>query len=257
MCSACPGRRGRDGPHPLQPATAGGPYAGPGPSRSPRPRRRHRSFHRSGGGARSRRPVSTNHGSGRLTSAGAAAVPGISCSTTRDSPAAMAARRSRRRGRPRRTRAGNSQHRRQRMPRQGAGRRAVGGDGGQRPGGRLPVQFRLLEQVGVGLAAAPRGAQLGVGGRRGGVPGQVPAVRAVRVGRGGDRRQAARTCSSVRSGRAGRPRASNGSGFTGWLRVRRRHPGWPAGPARRRGRVRGGARAPAPPGPARRAGAAG
>ena len=42
-------------------------------------------------------------------------------------------------------------------------------------------------QVGVGLAASPRGPQLRVGRRRGGVPGQVPAVRAVRVGGGGDR----------------------------------------------------------------------
>ena len=72
------------------------------------------------------------------------------------------------------------------MPRQAAGRRVVGGDGGQRPGGRLAIQFRLLDQVGVGLRASPRGTQLGVGGRRRGVPGQVTAVGAVGVGGGGN-----------------------------------------------------------------------
>ena len=64
--------------------------------------------HRSGGSARSRRPVSTNQVTSAVTSAGADAVPGICCSTTRHSPAAITARMSRRRGRPRRTRAGNS-----------------------------------------------------------------------------------------------------------------------------------------------------
>jgi release factor glutamine methyltransferase len=45
----------------------------------------------------------------------------------------------------------------------------------------------LLDQVGVGLRAAPWGAQLGVGGAGLGVPGQVAAVDAVGVGGGGDR----------------------------------------------------------------------
>jgi hypothetical protein len=64
--------------------------------------------YRSGGGARSRRPVSANQVIRAVMSAGAAAVPGISCKTTRDSTAATAARMSRRRGRPCRIRAGNS-----------------------------------------------------------------------------------------------------------------------------------------------------
>ena len=44
----------------------------------------------------------------------------------------------------------------------------------------------LLDQVGIGLGAAPRGAQLGVGGGGLGVPGQVAAVGAVGVSGGGD-----------------------------------------------------------------------
>ena len=230
VCSACPGRRGRDGPHPLPSRrTAGGPYAGPGPSRSPRPRRRHRSFaHRSGGGARSRRPVSTNHTISPVTSAGAAAVPGIRLQHDQgqhrgddgaEEQAAGTAAADPGRELPAPPPADAAAGRRARV--------VVGGDGGQRPGDRLAVQFGLLDQVGVGLAASPRGAQLGVGGRRGGVPGQVPAVARSGWVAAAIARQAARTCSSGRSGRAGRPSASNGSGFIGWLRVRRRHRGRP------------------------------
>ena len=44
----------------------------------------------------------------------------------------------------------------------------------------------LLDQIGIGLRAAPRGAQLGVGGAGLGVPGEITAVGAVGVGGGGD-----------------------------------------------------------------------
>ena len=123
VCSACPGRRGRDGPHPLQPGTAGEAVRGPGPSRSPRPRRRHRSFHRSGGGARSRRPVSTNQVISPAISAGRGGGAGDQLQHHQ--------------GQPRGDRGAEEQaartaaadpgrelpHRGQRMPRQAAGRR--------------------------------------------------------------------------------------------------------------------------------------
>ena len=70
-------------------------------------------------------------------------------------------------------------------------------------------------------STVPRGAQLGVGGRGGGITSHVPAVRPVRVGGGGDGPQAARICSSVRCGSVGSPRTVNG--FTRW----------PPGPSRR------------------------
>jgi len=64
--SACPGRRGPDGLSPPQSAAAGGALRGPGPSRSPRPRRRHPSFC-SGreGRARWRRPGGSCRPAGR------------------------------------------------------------------------------------------------------------------------------------------------------------------------------------------------
>ena len=67
-------------------------------------------------------------------------------------------------------------------------------------------------------STVPRGAQLGVGGRGGGITSHVPAVRPVRVGGGGDGPQAARICSSVRCGSVGSPRTVNG--FTRWSRAR-------------------------------------
>jgi cytochrome P450 len=71
----------------------------------------------------------------------------------------------------------------QQPPRRHRRRPGVGGHRRQRRG----VRSGLLHEVGVGLAAGPRGAQLGVGGRRGRVPGQVAAVGPVGVGGGGDR----------------------------------------------------------------------
>ena len=133
-------------------------------------------------------------------------------------------------------------HRRQRMPRQRAGQRVVGGDGGQRPGGRLGISFGLLEQVGVGLAAAPAGAQLGVGGGGGGVAGQVPAVRAVRVGGRGDGAPGGPDGLIVQVGAGGqaerleRIRASpGGSGAEQVIQAGRVRPGSRAGAGSRRG----------------------
>ena len=74
----------------------------------------------------------------------------------------------------------------QRLPRRDR-REFLTGDSGQRRGGRLRAgRERGVGEVGVGFRAAPRGAQLGVGGRGGGVPGQVTAVGPVGVGGGGD-----------------------------------------------------------------------
>ena len=83
VCSACPGRRGRDGPLPPRPPTAAEADAGlvhPG-ARGPAGGTSF-SCHRSGGGARSRRPVSTNHRARPTMQAGAAGWPGIRISTT-------------------------------------------------------------------------------------------------------------------------------------------------------------------------------
>src|SRR5213595_2448049 len=68
------------------------------------------------------------------------------------------------------------------LPRRGQ-RLVVAGDRGDRRGDRPVGPFG---EVGVGLGAAPGGAQFGVGSRGGGVPGQVAAVGPVRVGGGGD-----------------------------------------------------------------------
>jgi hypothetical protein len=50
----------------------------------------------------------------------------------------------------------------------------------------MPERGGLLDEVGIGLRAAPRGAQLGIGGAGLCVPGQVAAIGAVGVGGGGD-----------------------------------------------------------------------
>ena len=253
VCSARPGRRGRDGPRPhpsrLRPAGictdpvhlgARGPAGGILFTLScPR-------LTVPAAGARSRRPVSTNHSTRASTSAGAAGVPGIACSTTRDSDrgddgADGQAQRAAAADPRREVHQGQ-----QRLPRRGR-RLVVAGDHRDRRGDR-PV--RPVGQVGVGLGPAPRGAQLGVGGRRGGVAG--PGRRR-RAGRGGWRRRscarrrglARRSGRGVRAGRA--PRTGSGRCSSGCLRGRRSHPGRPAaatdqgpGPARGSGAGAGG-----------------
>ena len=127
-------------------------------------------------------------------SAGAAGWPGIRFSTSRDSTAAMIARRARRSGRPRRIRDGSSARSATGSPR-GRPVSGIERDGGQRLGVGLAVVVQavvaggpgLLNQVGVGLGPGPGGAQLGERGGGLGVAGQVPAIGPVRVGRDGDR----------------------------------------------------------------------
>ena len=160
-------------------------------------------------GARSERPVSTNHVIRPTTRAGPAGWPGISARTARLSRTAAAARRARRSGRPWRMRSGSSSSGRM----LGGGRPSQPGGTGRERGGVLEV----LDDVGPGFAASPGGAQFGVGGAGLGVAGQVPAVGPVRVGRGGDLR-ARRRGSARRSGRgrwAGRARRTDYVGSWG------------------------------------------
>jgi hypothetical protein len=74
--------------------------------------------------------VSTNHRASPAMSAGAAGLPGIRFSTSRDTTAARTARRSRRRGRPRRIRDGSCRAAASGCPGQALGARPGGGAGG-------------------------------------------------------------------------------------------------------------------------------
>ena len=120
---------------------------------------------------------------GRARRPGRPGCPGSSCSTTRDRTAAMMARMARRSGWPCRIRAGST--RASSGCHGGGGSGSVAGADHRERRGDRPVE--AVGQVGVGLGPAPGGAELGVGGGRGGVAGQVPAVGPVGVGGGGDR----------------------------------------------------------------------
>ena len=186
VCSARPGRRGRDGPRPhpsrLRPEAFARARSISEPEAPPEAFSclsavtvRAGARGPAGRSARTTAPAAS-------TSAGAAGVPGITCSTTRDSDRGD----DRADGQPQRPAAADPRREvhqgQQRLPRRRR-RLVVAGDHRDRRGDR-PV--RPVGQVGVGLGPAPRGAELGVGGRRGGVPGQVPAVGPVRVGGRGD-----------------------------------------------------------------------
>src|ERR1039457_3379840 len=161
--------RGRDVAVPLTRGPAGG----------------RRSGHRPGGGARSLRPVSRNHTVAPVTMAGSAGWPGMARNTARDTAAAMAPPDDQ----PQRPSVpdpfGDHQHGVQ--PGQGRGGPGAGSGGGHRRGaGGLAVEAAgVVGEVGVGFAASPGGAELGVGGGGGGVPGEVAAVGPVGVGGGG------------------------------------------------------------------------
>ena len=180
---------------------------------------------------------------GRARRPGRPGYPGSPAARPGTATAAMTARMASRSGRPRRTRAGR--YTRASSGCHGGGRRlVVAGDHRDRRGDR-PV--RPVGQVGVGLGPAPRGAQLGVGGRRGGVAGEVPAVGPVRVGGRGDLPPGGADLLVGQVGAFGQAERLERVrvGSSGWLRGRRSHPGRPAA-ATDQGPGPGAARAPGP-----------
>jgi hypothetical protein len=188
VCSAWPGRRGREGPT-ISPQPLSG--AGPLPPPHPRSRRRHPGLSPAGRGRQVTAPGQQEPQGGSGHDRGGGGLAGNRPQHDQghgggdESPEDEAERSSVADA------LGDHQHGVDPLEgRDGPGGWSGSGNGGHRGGGAGlaagAVKVSEFGEIGVGFAAAPGGAELGVGGGGGGVPGDVAAVGPVGVGGGGN-----------------------------------------------------------------------